>query len=60
MMTNDVVTRVPKGDVVSADLGKGPIASALSITPADGAQWGLEVARASKGAAEKVIAELGS
>jgi hypothetical protein len=46
--------------VVSADLGKGTIASALMITFGDGSQSELEVARASKGAAEQVIAELGS
>jgi hypothetical protein len=59
-MTNDVVARVPRRDVVSADLGRGTIASALMITFGDGGQWELEVARASKGAAEQVIAELGS
>jgi hypothetical protein len=58
-MTNDVVAQVPRREVVSADLGKGTIASALMITFGDGSQWELEVARASKGAAEQVTAELG-
>jgi len=58
-MTDDVVAKVSRDDVVSANLGKGTIASALSITFADGAQWELEVARASKGAGERIVAELG-
>jgi hypothetical protein len=58
-MTDDVVAKVPRGDVVSADLGKGTIASALSIWFADGVRWELEVARASKGAGERIVAELG-
>ena len=57
-MTNDVVARVPRRDVVSVDLGQGKIASPLTITFGSGSQWELEVARASRGAAARVAAEL--
>jgi hypothetical protein len=58
-MTDDVVGRVPRSDVVSAKLGQGTLASALMITFGSGDQWELEVARASKGKADQVVSELG-
>jgi hypothetical protein len=57
-MTDEVVARAPRTDVVSADLGQGKVAFPLTITFTGGAQWDLEVARANKGGAEKVVAEL--
>jgi hypothetical protein len=57
-MTDEVVARVPRSDVVSVDLGQGKVAFPLTITFGDGGQWELEVARANKGGAEKVVAEL--
>lgn len=58
-MTKDVVARVPRSDVVSIDLGEGKIASPLTIIFGDGGHWELEVARASRRAAERVVGELG-
>jgi hypothetical protein len=57
-MTDDVVARVPRSDVASIDLGTRTIASALTITFGNGDQWELEVARATRGAAERLVAEL--
>jgi hypothetical protein len=57
-MTDDVVGRVPRSDVVSAELGEGTLASAFMITLSNGDQWELEVARANRGKAEQVVAEL--
>jgi hypothetical protein len=58
-MTDEVVGRVPRSDVVSIDLGPGTLASPLTITLSNGDQWALEVARANRGKAEQVVAELG-
>jgi hypothetical protein len=58
-MTDDVVGRVPRSDVASIDLGPGTLASPLTITLSNGHQWALEVARANRGKAEQVVAELG-
>jgi len=57
-MTDEVVARAPRSDVVSAELGPGKVAFPLTITFEDGGQWDLEVARAGRGAAERVVAEL--
>jgi hypothetical protein len=57
-MTGDVVARVSRSDVASIDLGEGKIAAPLTISFSDGSQWDLEVARAHKGSAERVVAEL--
>jgi hypothetical protein len=58
-MTDDVVARVPRSDVVSIDLGDGKVAFPLTITLANGDEWALEVARAARRGAESVISELG-
>jgi hypothetical protein len=57
-MTDEVVARIPRSDVVSIDLGDGKLAAPLAITFTNGSQWELEVARAGKRAAERVVAEL--
>jgi hypothetical protein len=57
-MTDDVVAKVPRSDVVSVDFGEGKLASPLTITFGNGSQWELEVARASRGAGQRVVAEL--
>src|SRR3954451_17458665 len=56
-MTDDVVAKVPRGDVVSVELGEGKITAPLTIV-FSGGQWNLEVARAHRGAAQRVVAEL--
>jgi hypothetical protein len=58
-MTDEVVARVPRSEVASVDLEPGKLASPLTITFSGGGQWQLEVARAHRGAAERVVAELG-
>jgi hypothetical protein len=58
-MTDDVVARAPRGDLASVDLGQGKVAFPLTITFTSGSQWDLEVARAHRGAAEGLVAELG-
>jgi hypothetical protein len=57
-MTDDVVGRVPRSDIISVDLGEGTLASAFTITLSSGDQWELEVARANRRKAEQVVAEL--
>ena len=57
-MTDEVVAKVPRSDVVSIEAGEGKIAAPLTITFSDGGQWDLEVARAHRSAAEQVVAEL--
>jgi hypothetical protein len=59
-MSDDVVAKVPRTDVASVKLGEGKITAPMTITFGDGGQWDLEVARAHRGAAERVVAELGS
>jgi hypothetical protein len=58
-MTDEVVAKVPRSDVVSIEASEGKIAAPLTITFSDGGQWDLEVARAHRSAAEQVVAELG-
>ena len=58
-MTDEVVAKVPRSDVVSIEAGEGKIAAPLTITFSNGGQWDLEVARAHRSAAEQVVAELG-
>jgi len=58
-MTDEVVAKVPRSDVVSIEAGEGKIAAPLTIMFSDGGQWDLEVARAHRSAAEQVVAELG-
>lgn len=58
-LTDDVVAKVPRRYVVAVQLGDGNIASPLTISFANGGQWELEVARVSRGAAERVVGELG-
>jgi hypothetical protein len=58
-MTDEIVARVPRSDLASVELGEGKLAAPLTVTFTDGGQWDLEVARAHRGAAEQVVAELG-
>jgi hypothetical protein len=57
-MTDDVVAKVPRTQVASVELGEGKIVAPLTITFGDGGQWNLEVARAHRGAAQRVVAEV--
>jgi hypothetical protein len=45
--------------VESVELGQGKVSSSFTITFSDGGTWELEVARARRRGAERVIAELG-
>jgi hypothetical protein len=57
-MTDDVVVKVPRTDIASIELGDGKITQPLTITLTGGGQWDLEVARAMRRGAERVVAEL--
>ena len=58
-LTDDVIASVPRSAVGSAELGQGKVSSPFTITFSDGGTWELEVARARRRGAERVIAELG-
>jgi hypothetical protein len=51
---DEVIARVPRSDVASAELGSG-IASSLTITFGDRDSWQLEVPRPSKKNAQAVV-----
>ena len=57
-MSGDVVAKVARNDVATIDLGEGKITFPLTITFGNGGQWELEVARAHRGSAERVVAEV--
>ena len=54
---DEVVERVPRSAVASAELGGG-VAPPLTIVFTDGSTWDLEVPRPSKGHAKAVVDEL--
>ena len=58
-LTDDVIASVPRSAVASVELGQGKVSSPFTITFSDGGTWELEVARARRRGAERVIAELG-
>ena len=58
-LTDDVIASVPRSAVASAELGQGKVSSPFTITFSDGGSWELEVARARRRGAERLIAELG-
>ena len=53
----EVLVRVPRADVASAEMGGG-FSSALTITLRDGDSWLLEVPKVSKRDAEKLVSAL--
>ena len=55
---DEVLMRVPRAEVASAELGGG-FSSALTIELRDGDQWLLEVPRVSKKDAEQLVGVLG-
>jgi hypothetical protein len=55
---DEVIARVPRSDVASAELGSG-IASSLTITFGDRDSWQLEVPRPHKKNAQAVVQALG-
>ncbi len=57
-LTDDVIASVPRSAVASAELGQGKVSSPLTISFSDGGAWELEVARARRRGAERLIAEL--
>jgi hypothetical protein len=57
-LTGEVVARVPRGDVASAELGEGKLVAPFTIRFISGGVWELEVARARRRGAEELIAEL--
>jgi hypothetical protein len=59
MKLNELIVRVPRTDVASAELGSGVICP-LTITFADGQIWRLEVSRLNKKHAQAVVHTVGS
>ena len=55
---DEVLLRVPRADVASAEMGPG-LSPSLTIELRDGGQWLLEVPRVSKKDAEEVVSALG-
>jgi hypothetical protein len=58
-ITDEVHARAARTEVAGADLGGGKLACPLTITFADGSRWELDVPRAGKSAAERVVSLLG-
>ena len=56
---DDVVGRVARDDVVSAELDGGALKAALRIDFADGGSWEFEVPKIHRKTAEKVVRALG-
>ena len=56
---DEVVARVPRSDVASAELGSGTSTVSLTISFAGGETWQLEVPRPSKKHAQEVVHALG-
>lgn len=56
----EVVARVPRNQVASAELGSGQLAPELTVSFRDGDTWLLEVPRISKKDAEDVVRMLGT
>jgi hypothetical protein len=56
---DDVVGRMPRGDVVSAELDGGALKAALRIGFADGGSWEFEVPKIHRKSAERVAQALG-
>lgn len=57
-LTDEVVARVPRGEVASVELGEGKLVAPFTVHFVDGGTWDLEVARARRHGAEELIAEL--
>ena len=57
---DEVLARVPRSDVTSAELGGGVSAVALTITFTNGTAWALEVPRPSKKHAEELVRAVGA
>jgi hypothetical protein len=55
---DEVITRIPRSDVASAELGGG-LAASLTIKLSNGDSWQLEVPRPSKKHAQAVVHALG-
>ncbi len=58
MKMGNVIERVPRGDVSSAELGRG-LPPSLTIAFRDGGTWRLEVPPPNKKQAESVVRALG-
>jgi hypothetical protein len=58
-ITDEVHARAARTEVAHAELGSGKLACPLTITFANGSRWELDVPRAGKSAAEKVVSLLG-
>jgi hypothetical protein len=56
---DDVVGRMARGDVVSAELDGGALKAALRIGFSDGGSWEFEVPKIHRKTAERVVRELG-
>ena len=58
-VTDVALARRPRGEVVAADLKRGPLLSALTIEFADGSGWAFDVPKANQRAAAQVVQVLG-
>ena len=58
-LTDEVLARAARSDVVQAELGSGKLACPVTITFSDGARWEFDVPRAGKFAAQRVVTSLG-
>jgi hypothetical protein len=59
MKLDELIVRIPRTDVASAELGSGVICP-LTITFADGEIWRLEVSRINKKQAQAVVHTVGA
>jgi hypothetical protein len=55
----EVIARVPRTEVASAELDPGALKAALKIGFADGGWWEFEVPKIYRGTAERVVQALG-
>lgn len=55
----EMLVKVPRSSVQAIDLGGGMLVSGLSVMLSDGTTYALEVPRAMKGKAQKVVKEMG-
>jgi hypothetical protein len=57
--TEEVLARVPRNEVASAELDKGALKSALRIDFTGGGAWEFEIPKANRKTAEQVVGALG-
>ena len=58
-VTDEVLTRRPRGEIVSTELAGGMLLSVLTIQFADGGAWAFDVPTAANGSAIQVVHAFG-